>query len=101
MLSLLDASHDELVELVRVTQSNAEWGQEGVEAVVDLILEPLILRVRGLAEEIARFGPWYGPVDGTGKPDPNGQRMVDMTVDGLVFEIRKTLRTELVNYSTL
>jgi len=39
-------------------------------------------------DEMERFGPVFGPVDGTGRPDPKGDMMVDMPMDSLIKDLR-------------
>lgn len=39
-------------------------------------------------DEMERFGPVFGPVDGTGRPDPKGDMMVDMPMESLIKDLR-------------
>lgn len=59
----------------------------------------LIGKVLALADGWERYGPVFGPVDGTGRPDPDGMFMVDTSRDSLVAELRGLLSdTDLPTY---
>lgn len=57
-------------------------------------LESANNRLEQMAEfvdDLESFGPTFGPVNGTGRPDPKGQMMVDMPISSLVADLRRAL----------
>jgi hypothetical protein len=68
----------------------AVWDQADLVAEVET-LRDRIARAETVIDEHMHNIPCFGPVDGTGKPDPSGWLMVDYSVDDEKAMLREIL----------